>query len=332
LLDVRAPAEFAKGHAPESRNLPILNDDERHQVGIAYKHNGNERATELGHELVAGATKAERIAGWVDFVRNHPEALITCWRGGQRSEIAQRWLADTGTDVPRVPGGFKALRALTLDLLDMAESDPRTWWIVGGRTGTAKTVTINELPNGIDLEGLARHRGSAFGAYQAPQPTPVTFEIELAYAYAREAASQLVLEDESRTIGRLALPDLWHKRMQRSPLVVTLATLEERVTHIEAEYVTEPLARGVEADALLEQYTEALAKISRRLGGARHTALHEAIRDAFAGRGSHAAWIGTLLEEYYDPMYDHQLAKKEERVEFRGSREEVKAFLTDRAQ
>ena len=136
LLDVRASGEFAKGHMPHSCNLPILTDEERHQVGKTYKHEGAERAIQLGHALVSGDVKDARVAGWLEFVETHEQAMVMCWRGGQRSAIAQSWIAQAGRDVDRVPGGFKALRQLALLLLQSAEHDTREWLVVGGRTGT----------------------------------------------------------------------------------------------------------------------------------------------------------------------------------------------------
>lgn len=327
LLDVRAPVEYANGQMPLSTNLPILSDAERSQVGLIYKQSGNAAATKLGEHLVSGDIRQQRIDAWKDYLTRHPQARIMCWRGGQRSRTAQHWLHEIGCDVDRVDGGFKALRTLTLLILDAAEVDPRPWAIVGGRTGTQKTVVIRALDNSIDLEGLANHRGSAFGAHATPQPTPITFEIALACRYAVQTNPALVLEDESRTIGRLALPLNLHARMQTAPIALIDAGLEQRIAHIEREYVTEPMDDGVASQHLENRLCEALGKISRRLGGVRHHDLARQLRAAFAGSASHSAWIKSLLVEYYDPMYDYQLKNKQERVAFRGSREEVLEYL-----
>src|SRR5512135_2151973 len=85
-LDVRAPLEFAAGAVPGATNIPILDDDERHQVGICYKQKGPEAAFELGHAVVSGETKRARVEKWVDFARRHTDAHLYCFRGGQRSE------------------------------------------------------------------------------------------------------------------------------------------------------------------------------------------------------------------------------------------------------
>lgn len=330
LLDVRAPAEFTKGAAPNSANQPILDDAERRAVGIAYKRDGSAAAQALGHELVNGAVKRQRIEQWLGYLSAHPDAAVMCWRGGLRSQIAQSWLAEAGYEVPRVAGGYKALRNACLDIIEQTAGADQPWWVVAGRTGTQKTVLIRQLTNSIDLEQLAHHRGSAFGAHATPQPAPATFENALADAALHHRGAALVLEDESRTIGRLALPAAWHTRMQQAPLVLIEAALELRVEHIVAEYVTAAFADGTPAAALEARYRDALSRISRRLGGVLYQRIDALLLDAFAGRGNHTAWVGTLLQDYYDPMYDYQLRNKMTRVQFRGSISEVADFLNQR--
>ena len=327
LLDVRAAIEFDQGALPHSVNLPILNDQERAAVGTTYKQSGREAATTLGHELVNGATKSERITGWLSFMQDHPEARIMCWRGGQRSQIAQAWLLENGCKIERVPGGYKALRQTCLNILETAASGEKPWWVVAGRTGVQKTVLIKMLANSIDLEGLANHRGSAFGGQATPQPTPASFENYVACKYLQHDHPALVLEDESRTIGRLALPCGWHERMQQAPLVLVEADLPARVDHIVDEYVTAPLAASADALALESQYRNALSRITKRLGGALYTTIDNLIAEAFAGKRQHFDWVHALMQNYYDPMYDYQLKNKAARIVFQGSRQEVQQYL-----
>jgi len=325
-LDVRAPAEFARGTVPGSVNLPIMDDAERARVGITYKQQGHEAAVRVGHRLVSGDLREARIAGWVAFGRAHPDAWLYCWRGGERSAIAQQWLADAGIRLPRVPGGFKALRHACLDALARAVVEPRDWLLIGGRTGSGKTELLRGVANAIDLEGLAMHRGSAFGALEAEQPAPASFENALAVAWLQLGEGPLVLEDESRTIGRIALPEPWHARMQRAPVVMLEVPFEVRCASIVREYVTEPLNAGVPAQRLHARFTDALVRIERRLGGLRRQQVQQALDRAFDG-GDHASWVALLLEWYYDPMYDHQLAAKEARIVMRGSADAVRAYL-----
>ena len=330
LLDVRAQVEFDQGALPNACNIAILNDDERARVGTAYKQDGSEAANALGHQLVSGNTKRTRVDAWKTFLDANPSAKVMCWRGGQRSQIAQRWLADQGYTVDRVAGGYKALRNLCLEVLDQTPLETKPWWVVAGRTGVQKTVLIKQLACSIDLEHIAHHRGSAFGAHNTPQPAPASFENSLAYSAVNHAHPILVLEDESRLIGRLALPNGWHERMKKSPLALIEASLEARVDHIVAEYVTESLARGDERAVLEARYRSALQRISRRLGGVLHQKIDTLIAQAFADTGSHQAWVHALLSDYYDPMYDYQLSTKNARVKFRGSLDEVSEFLAAR--
>jgi tRNA 2-selenouridine synthase len=331
LLDVRAPGEFQLGRLPNSFNAPILSDEERAQVGTTYKQDGHDAAVALGHRLVSGEIREKRVAAWQAYCQANPDALIMCWRGGQRSGLAQQWLGEAGLIREKVPGGFKALRSTCLQVLDTPR---KKWWLLSGRTGSAKTVLIQTLPQSVDLEGLANHRGSAFGRRLTPQPTPVTFENALAVDYLNHSFESLIVEDESRTIGRIGLPPAWHAQMQQAPIALVEATLEERIEHIHAEYVQdarlEYAAAGLPETELQTRYEDAVLRIKRRLGGMRLTELTHLIQQAFSHQCDHRDWIRYLLTEYYDPMYDFQLQRKADRVQFRGSRQDVQAFLLER--
>lgn len=329
LLDVRSPGEFARGAFPGAFNLPLLTDDERHQVGIRYKQAGGEAALELGHQLVSGDTRERRIAAWAAWAKQHPDGALYCWRGGLRSEIAQEWLDAAGCAVPRVAGGFKALRGFCLKTL--GQETP--WIVLAGRAGSDKTGILTAIPRHVDLEGLANHRGSAFGKRDTPQPPPIAFENALAariLRLTRDAGgpgtagdAPIAIEDESRTIGRLAIPARVFEGMQEAPVVVVETPREARIANIYLGYVaTEDGAR-----TRLEQ---ALDNIRRRLGGERHTAVRQVMQEAFE-RGEpdrHYAWIAMLLDWYYDPMYDYQLSRKQDRIVLRGGRDEVAEYLS----
>ena len=106
ILDVRAPMEFAQGALPNSTNLPILNDEERHLIGTCYKINGREVAIALGHKIVSGENKTKKLQAWKDFFTQYPHAVLTCFRGGLRSQIAQKFLFEAGIDRPRLEKGY----------------------------------------------------------------------------------------------------------------------------------------------------------------------------------------------------------------------------------
>ena len=324
-IDLRSPGEFASGAVPGAHNLPLLTDLERHRVGLTFKQQGQSAAIALAESLVNGEIREARLQSWLTFATAHPDCWLYCWRGGLRSETVQNWLAAAGCDLPRVEGGFKALRHRCLEVLAQAP-DAKPWRVLGGRTGTGKTVVLRRIPGNIDLEGLANHRGSAFGSAITPQPTPISFENALAVACLRHQSARVLLEDESRTIGRLAIPSDWHAAMQRAPLVILEAELDVRTRHIASEYVWEPLAAGVAASTLETRLQGALDKISRRLGNVRKREVAASLTGAFAN-GDHQDWIERLVTWYYDPMYDYQLKDKLDRVVFRGDAASTEAYL-----
>lgn len=319
LIDVRSPNEFKKGSFPSAVSLPILNDAERSQVGIRYKDQGNEAAVSLGHELVSGTTKDDRVKHWTEFVRANPKAIVTCWRGGMRSKIAQQWLVEAGFEVPRLVGGTKALRSFCLSTLEQA---PLIKFVVlGGRTGSNKTSIVQSANPSIDLEGLANHRGSSFGRLREPQPTPINFENAIAAELLRLCDAETVLvEDESRTIGRLAIPKPLFDTMRQASIVVVRVALERRASLTFEHYVM---------DQEQEQLQSALERIKKRLGLERFKEIHRLMLRAFESgqREDHLEWIASLLSNYYDPMYDYQLKQKATRIVFQGTPDEVSEYL-----
>lgn len=330
LLDVRSPAEFARGAFDAAVNLPLLDDEERRQIGIRYKHAGQRAAIELGESLVSGERRDARIGGWRDFAQHHPDAAICCWRGGLRSQIVQRWLASAGVSLPRVSGGFKALRHVCLDVIERFSVE-RTLLVLAGRTGSGKTRLLRNIAGNIDLEALANHRGSAFGGPLDAQPVPIHFENRLAVAMLRNGRGRALLEDESRTIGRLALPATLYEAMQAAPLVLLEASVPERVRLILDEYVLGPIARGVPAEVLEARYLDACNRIQSRLGGVRHSELVGTFTAAFRSPtdpAGHAEWIEQLLRWYYDPVYDWQIERKALRIAFRGAAPDVEEYLS----
>lgn len=322
VLDVRAPSEFATGAVPSATNIPILNDEEREKVGITYKYEGADAAYALGMELVSGSRKSERIEAWVSFLKDNSDAVVCCWRGGQRSEIAQEWLAEKGLSLPRVAGGSKALRQFCLDQLERL--DQRTFVVVGGKTGAGKTLLLQRFECAVDLEQLANHRGSAFGGTGTDQPPPVSFEASLvANLLKTEHYPITLLEDEGRTIGRVGLPAKLFAQMQAAPIVVLRKPFQERVELTYKNYVS-----SQNGHALLNS----LEKIQRRLGGERFKELQQDMSNAIetGDRNEHYKWIEKLLKYYYDPQYDYQLERKQHRVVYEGGALEVERHLRTR--
>ncbi|WP_457599316.1 tRNA 2-selenouridine(34) synthase MnmH [Hydrogenimonas sp.] len=345
LIDVRAPVEFAKGAFPGAVNLPLMTDEERRLVGIRYKERGNAEAVKLGHELVCGETKARRVAAWCRFVESRPEALLYCFRGGQRSQIAQRWMAEAGCEIPRLKGGYKALRRFLID--ETAASVERfAPLVLGGRTGSGKTALLKSFPNAIDLEGLANHRGSSFGRRITPQPTQIDFENALAYELigsVHRGFGTLLFEDEGRNVGRLYLPDPLVRHLDAAPLVILETPMRERVRITWQEYVEEAQRAYAESGyreplrEWKEAVASAMARIERRLGGYRYAIVRNMLDEAYEKQResgdmqAHMGWVEYLLREYYDPMYDYQIEKRGERVVFRGDKAAVSEYLAEAA-
>ena len=343
MLDVRAPVEFSAGAFPASDNIPLLTDDERHQIGICYKQHGQQAAIALGQQLVSGAIRDTRIAAWSNWVARHPHGVLYCFRGGLRSQTVQQWLAEAGVEIPLVSGGYKAMRRFLLEESERLIRDlPLV--IVCGRTGTGKTRVIEALPNSIDLEGLAHHRGSAFGRRPGGQPSQIDFENRLAVALLKQSVpgyTQIVLEDESRLIGRCHLPTSLQERIKDGARILIDEDLDSRVNVTLEDYVLAPLAEyqqhfGVTSalSQLGDELLAALDRIQRRLGGVRHRELRELLVQALQQQADHGdsaghrRWIEPLLRDYYDPMYDYMLQQRHGPVLFQGSRAEVQHWLT----
>ena len=329
ILDVRAPVEFQEGHIPLSTNLPILNNEERHLVGSAYKTEGNEAATRLGHSLVA-PHKEERVKNWLSFLSKQANPVLTCWRGGDRSRIAQEWLKEKGLEAPRLQGGYKALRH------ELIAQFPRTLqgYSLSGLTGTGKTAFIQSLnhPAAIDLESFANHRGSSFGGFgKDTQPSQSTFEnaLGLALIMANFPTHPILLESESRMIGRIVIPKAFFEQMRAIPRIILETPLEQRLQNIFREYVLLPLETTEQLETTLLQSMDG---IRDRLGGLLHSEIQKLIKTAFTTDPKnpelHYAWITALLKNYYDPLYEHSLIKFNGTIAKRGSAAELKEWLT----
>jgi tRNA 2-selenouridine synthase len=343
LIDVRAPVEFEKGAFPGAVNLPLMNDEERRQVGIRYKEAGNAAAVALGKQLV-GPHKHERVNAWADFVRAHPDAWLYCFRGGQRSQIAQAWLDDTGVTLPRLKGGYKAFRNFLMAESERISAAADTF-IIGGRTGSGKTLLIEQLADAVDLEALANHRGSSFGRHVTPQPSQVDFEDRLGYALIRHEAQEfrhLVIEHESHNVGRVYIPKPIYDNLLEGGLILLTATLDERVQITFDEYVTgaletyRTLVPEQPEQAWFEDASSGIDRIRKRLGDERYRQIKQLFATAFAeqmrhgGTNQHQPWIRMLLRDYYDPMYDYQIAKSPLPVLFRGNAGEVLDYVRSR--
>ena len=339
LMDVRAPVEFNEGAFPAANNIPLINDEERHVIGKTYKDLGQDEAIKLGVELVSGTTKSDRLAQWQQFTQAHPEGVLYCFRGGMRSKVTQQWLfEETGTRYPRVKGGYKVLRRFLIDQLE-AISPKLKPVVIGGRTGVGKTKFLQSLTPNLDLEGLAWHRGSAFGSHATPQPTQIDFENRLSIEVLKlfhGGNPYFIAEDESRNVGHRHMPMSFFEPFSLAPIIVLDETEEHRINITHQEYIHEALAEFVELhgeeagfEAWADSLSDSLFRIRKRLGGVKYEKINKELHDALQlhktqnDTTAHRAWIKSLLIDYYDSMYEYQLSKKSDRIVFTGNRDDV---------
>lgn len=346
LIDVRAPIEFEKGAFINAINLPIMNNEDRHLVGTCYKERGNEEAVKLGHQLVSGLIRQERIDAWKKHIDHYPHTLIYCFRGGSRSRITQEWIAQaTGKEITRLDGGYKAFRNYLINALE-PEAQRSTPIILGGHTGSGKTILLKQLKNAVDLEGIAHHRGSSFGHHVSPQPSQINFENNLAYALIKHQAkaySHIILEDEGRNIGSNFIPKTLVEHFNSGHLVILEVPLEERVQITLDEYVIQSQAEYIAnyADTTLglqawfNYISQSMSRVKKRLGGDRFKNVMTLFEEAYLNQlktntyTPHESWIELFLHDYYDPMYTYQIENTTKKIIFRGHFDEVKAYLED---
>lgn len=346
-MDVRAPIEYEKGAFQTSCNLPIMNDEERRLVGIKYKNAGNEAATVLGHELVSGEIREARIQAWKSYYDSHPDVMFYCFRGGSRSQIAQSWIKEKyHIDIPRLEGGYKAFRNYLIDALD-PESITMKPLILGGYTGSGKTILLNKLQNTIDLEGIANHRGSSFGRHVTPQPSQINFENNLAYKLIQNQAKgyqYMLLEDEGNHVGSCYIPRPLLGYFNTGDLVIvdvplekrTEITLDEYVTMAQKEHIDYAASIEEGMDQWLEYIVASVTRLKKRLGGARLQAILDLIHTAYRTQLEtgdielHKEWVRLFLREYYDPMYQYQIDNNTKNIIFKGTEDEVFEFLKER--
>ena len=295
LVDARSEGEFAQSHITGAINIPILDNAERIQVGTLYKQAGPEKATLKGFELVGPRFHLIQR----EALRKFPakKLILYCWRGGMRSQILSWLLTQVGFEIYRLEGGYKTYRSFTYAAV--RKSYPLL--VLGGKTGAAKTVLLQKLKERgeqvVDLEGLANHKGSSFGAIGQPtQPTVEQFENLLAEQLREIHLDQaLWVENESRRIGQIILPDSFYLQMTQSPRIEIDKTDEERIAHIASEYAA--LDQG--------ELSAAVLRLQKRLGGDRTKQALEAIQT-----NQPEIWIAILLL-YYDKTYEFDLERHE---------------------
>ncbi|MDB5198500.1 MAG: mnmH [Chitinophagaceae bacterium] len=305
VIDVRSPGEFNHAQIPGAYSLPLFNDEERKIVGTAYKQQSRQAAIKIGLDFFGVKMKKmveemEAITGkWQQAISKNDSLpianciLVHCWRGGMRS-AAVAWLLDMyGFKVYTLTGGYKAFRNWVLRQFDKDYNLK----ILGGYTGSGKTILLQELKQKnypvIDLENLANHKGSAFGAIgEKPQPSQEMFENLLAVElFKKSSASDIWLEDESQRIGKIIIPNSFWEKMRNSPVYFLDIPFEERLNYLVTTY----------GNFEKEKLGEAIERIQKRLGG-----LETKTAISFLSENNIRECFNILLK-YYDKLYNKGL-------------------------
>lgn len=295
VIDARSPNEYLDDHLPGAISCPVLNDEERAEIGTLYKQVSPFAARKKGAALVARNVADHLLTRFQDKARNW-RPLVYCWRGGQRSGAFVTILRQIGWDACQLEGGYKSWRRHVMDELERVPPS-LSFRVVCGATGSAKTSLLRALAaegaQVLDLEALAAHKGSLLGNLPGePQPSQRLFESRLFHALAGfDPARPVYAEAESRRIGRLEVPPALIARLRDSPCLTIEASLDARVAYLLRDYdyfLAEP--------ALLLGKLEALKELR---GG-------EAIArwQGLAHAGQWQELVRQLLEQHYDPLYD----------------------------
>lgn len=295
ILDVRSPGEFSQGHLPGAISFPLFSDQERAEVGTCYKHQGRDAAVELGFDL-AGPKCGEFIRQAKALAPDR-QLRLHCWRGGMRSGGMGWILAMAGFQVVLLEGGYKAYRRWVRQQL----AKPRALLVLGGMTGTSKTEILRAMAalgaQMLDLEGLANHRGSSFGALEMP-PQPSTEHYEnLIAARLMELHPDCPtwVEAESRRVGTCRVPDELFQQMESAATVEVVRPVAERLDHLVDIY----------GAAAVEGLVQATQRIRKRLGGQRTQAAVDHIQQ---GRLREAS---AVILDYYDRAYRYDLERRQ---------------------
>jgi len=296
VIDVRSPYEFRTGHIPGAYNIPLFDDKEREAVGIKYKKEGRRNAILKGLKLT-GPSMNLKLEEALKLAKEN-KLLVHCWRGGMRSE-AMAWLFSLGDIQTEVlDGGYKSYRHHVLEKL----SEKRKYIVLGGLTGSGKTDILNYMKSighqAIDLEGIACHKGSAFGSLGQPgQPTSEHFANLLYYELEKTDSTRVVwLEDESKNIGTVFMPDQFYFNLRESTVIALIMDIETRMPRLIKEYSAYPK----------EELILSIKRIAKRLGG---DYTKEAIKAVEESNFERAIEI-TL--NYYDKTYMFGLKRRPE--------------------
>ncbi|WP_083098328.1 tRNA 2-selenouridine(34) synthase MnmH [Pseudophaeobacter leonis] len=300
VIDVRSPAEFAEDHIPGAINLPVLDNEERAQVGTIYVQDSPFRARKLGAALVF-RNAANHIENSLSHHDGGWQPLVYCWRGGQRSGSFSWMLQQIGWRADLVEGGYQSYRRLVKSYL-YDQPLPFRLIALDGYTGSAKPDILQRVAalggQVLDLEGLANHRGSLLGAMRTPQPSQKGFETALASALVQmDAARPVLVEAESSKVGaRIIPPSLWSAMKQASRVEVT-APVAARCRYLTQVY-----------DDILSDAPTLREKLGRLRGQRANAVIDHWF--SLIEAGDKPALTQALMRDHYDPSYQKSRSTK----------------------
>src|SRR3989338_5876993 len=294
-IDTRTPKEYAEDHLPSAVNIPIFSNEERAIIGTMYKQVSKEKAIEKGVELFS--QKLPHFMAQINQYKKK-QLLIYCWRGGMRSRTVTALLESLGYQVKQIEGGYKAYRQYVREKLHSYQLKPKLI-VLWGLTCTGKSGLLKHFPNSIDLENLAQHRGSLYGAIGLQPRSQKQFENLLLQELERlNQEKYIMVEGESRKIGDVQLPEFFYTAMKNGIPIRVQRPLQQR-----AEYAVERYFNKKEDIENIKQVTQKLWKVISK--NHQQEVLHLLEQKHYID----AAKI--LLEFYYDPLYEHTLNKIE---------------------
>ena len=291
-IDVRSPGEFQDDHIPGSINLPIFNNEERAEVGTIYRLAGREEAVIKGTEI-GGKRIGDIINALIEY--NGRNIVIGCARGGMRSGSVASLIESLGISTFRLKDGYKSYRRYVLGILNNISIKAQVF-ILQGLTGAGKTEIIKYIDNSIDIEGLAGHRSSVFGAIGLEQSSQKAFETGFCSGLLRlNNEAFIVLEGESRKVGNLHIPDNIFMQMRQSPAIYIDTPIKRRVEIIRKEY---------------NQFHEheKVIKIVKSLKNKMSAAKVDKLIELYTSEKIDE-FIEILLTDYYDALYGYTLKK-----------------------
>jgi len=292
LIDVRSPLEFDEGHISGAVNIPLLDNTERKIVGILYKQYGHDKAVSRGYDILESKL-SQLLQHFASVSKNHL-TVVYCARGGMRSQVITSFLNDNAFNAKKLVGGYKSFRLWNINRLDNIKIEYPI--ILHGKTGVGKTLVLNEIENSLDLEGIAQHRGSLFGAVGKNPVSQKTFDVCLLNKLEELDLSRPVfIEGESRKIGNVMIPNNVFRQMKSGTSLLLEASIKTRVARTIDEYI-------IDKESYYPKIRDVIKLLERDLGNKNILNLLEQFDS-----GDYQSCFEYILLNYYDKKYGHSM-------------------------